>query len=535
MAILLKPNEHRLRKPQQWAVRPDATDAPGLWDRAFLVVPFWDSYDNLAADVPAIPSLGAGSEAWSYNDRGLAWGDGTTSGGGRISYGALAGSVGQGQQTITFVGVLNTSDAAQRHLWRFNVSTAPLHVGRWNNASTFQVATTTGLNASWTLSAFTDQFHVFTWVLDGSGQTVDCYVDGVLQSPTGSASASFTGPASDDHQIFGYFNNFVAVQASMFVAHGRLLTEPEIQRLAADPFAMVRERRQVWARPAAGGATPATLNSGSYTQTGNNLTATRSLVANLGAGSYTLAGQNLTSARALQAALGAGSYTETGYDIAAARALQAALDAGSYTETGNNLSATRALQATLGAGAYTLTGYDITATAGLVAALDAGAYTVTGYTLTATRSLVANLDAGSYTVTGYDIDATVGGSTANLGAGAYTETGHDITATRSLVADLAVGSYTWTGNNLTAAKTTPAALNAGAYTATGFDITGTRALVAGLALGSYTLTGNNFTYVYSPVITSEKRTATATTSANAATYTDGANTPTFSDGKNTPV
>lgn len=291
-----------------------------------------------------------------------------------------------------------------------------------------------GYSGSWQALNFTTSDPPFTdtaWhslAFTRSGGSFASYKNGVASSTTsGNAGAQASSSASDQEIIiqatgsgFEYTNGETA-----FVAiWNRALSDAEIRALHSDPYQVLRPAVPMPTFKPASSTTPGNLNAGSYTQTGNSLTATRSLAA----------------------ALGAGSYSLTGNTITATQAFTAALTAGNYTVTGNDLTALRALTATLGAGSYTVTGYNLTATLSATEAnLGAGSYTQTGNDLTGTRSLLLSLDAGSHTVTGYALTANVGLFDADLGAGSYTVTGNSITGLRALRAGLAAGSYAVSG------------------------------------------------------------------------------------------
>jgi len=112
------------------------------------------------------------------------------------------------------------------------------------------------------------------------------------------------------------------------------------------------------------------------------------------------AGSGLTN---YEITLDAGSYTITGHDVTLTVARQITLDAGSYTVSGLDVALTVDRQIALDAGAYTVTGKDATLSVSRLLELDAGAYVVTGKDAALTVARLIELDTGSYTITGLDL------------------------------------------------------------------------------------------------------------------------------------
>ncbi len=124
-------------------------------------------------------------------------------------------------------------------------------------------------------------------------------------------------------------------------------------------------------------------------------------VATLGAGTFTLTGEALTAPAARLASLGKGTFTLTGEPLAPGKNAAAALGTGSFALTGEAMAGVRTILASLGKGTFVVTGEPLTVP--IVrnpAVLGTGVFVVTGEPLTPDMHRVTTLGVGNFTVTG---------------------------------------------------------------------------------------------------------------------------------------
>lgn len=147
----------------------------------------------------------------------------------------------------------------------------------------------------------------------------------------------------------------------------------------------------------------------------------------LNAGSFSLSGLDLTAQAALGVSLDAGSFSLSGLDATAFSTIPVALDAGSYTQTGLDLSFGFDLVSGLNAGSYTLSGLDLTASVPSAATnilqneLGSTLTDESGLALYDEQTLGSAVTAalGTFTLSGYDFSTILSGPievTADAGA-----------------------------------------------------------------------------------------------------------------------
>lgn len=233
-----------------------------------------------------------------------------------------------------------------------------------------------------------------------------------------------------------------------------------------------------------------TVDAGSYTLIGQNVTLFRNLPLTVDAGSYALTGQAVTLTHQWCVPVDPGSYALTGQDVSLLHQWRVTIDAGSYALTGQDVTLNKGLTLAIDAGSYSLTGQDVTLTHQWRVAVDAGSYALTGQDVTLRRNLPLIVDAGSYALTGQDV-SLYHGWRVSVDAGSYSLTGQDVTLTHQWRVSVDAGSYSLTGQDVTLFRNLPLTVDAGSYALTGQDVTLTHQWRVTIDPSSYALTGQD--------------------------------------------
>jgi len=168
--------------------------------------------------------------------------------------------------------------------------------------------------------------------------------------------------------------------------------------------------------------------------------------------------------------LDTGSYTITGENLATPVSIVLNAEAGTYTITGESLATPGAFALALDAGTYTLIGSDVSlgGTTTYTITLDAGSYNIESFAPVINMAL--GLDTGEYSSVGSDLTLSVtsgSGTSYNLAleAGAYTDVGQDIGTILAYVMQLDQGSYSIDGKQVRLVSSTePVILMSGNHT-----------------------------------------------------------------------
>lgn len=165
------------------------------------------------------------------------------------------------------------------------------------------------------------------------------------------------------------------------------------------------------------------LNSGIYTYTGQNVDLLAGRSINLNAGNYAYAGQNINLLASRLISLESGNYTYTGQDVtivynpSGGPTYLLAIDAGAYNYSGQDtqLIANRTLS--IGSGDYAYTGSNLSLRANRSISIDSGAYVVTGNAVVLSANRAITLESGNYAYTGSPVTLSYSGEVIALVSG----------------------------------------------------------------------------------------------------------------------
>ena len=162
-----------------------------------------------------------------------------------------------------------------------------------------------------------------------------------------------------------------------------------------------------WVFFSGGGATyTITLDSCSYSLSGQDVALLSNKLISLNTGSYTNTGQNVDLLAGRSISLEQGNYTYTGQDVtlvynpSGGPTYLLTIDAGAYNYSGQDtqLIANRTLS--IDSGDYAYTGSNLSLRANRSISIDSGAYVVTGDAVVLSANRAITLEAGNYAYTG---------------------------------------------------------------------------------------------------------------------------------------
>lgn len=232
-----------------------------------------------------------------------------------------------------------------------------------------------------------------------------------------------------------------------------------------------------------------TLDAGSFSLTGGELSLTADRSVNVEAGSYSVAGGSLSATANFGVSVEAGTYTVSGGALSFSATRSLGLEAGTYTVSGGSISFGSSAVLTLEGGVFAVAGGEVTPTAQRSLSAEAGAFAVTGGDFSPIAGYALRVNAGVFTTTGGDISFLTAGS-ASLNAGSIVVSGGGLTPTVARTMLLESGVFNATGGNLNFLAGASLQLEAGSYSITGGSLTfelGDREII--LEAGSFTTVG----------------------------------------------
>jgi len=234
-----------------------------------------------------------------------------------------------------------------------------------------------------------------------------------------------------------------------------------------------------------------TASAGTYTLTGQSVTALVARIVNAAAGSYALSGT--TASLLLKRVLNAvtGSYALSGRTVTMSVNRPITASAGSYTLSGASATLLFAHGMNATAGAYALSGQATTFVKAINLAAGAGSYGLNGTSATLLFSHNLVVSAGSYSLSGQAVTITVSRS-VTVASGTYALSGKAASLVTNRVSLVSAGVYALSGRAATAAVARRLSATAGIYALTGMPALGGAAAYQLAANGgSYHLTGGS--------------------------------------------
>jgi len=192
-----------------------------------------------------------------------------------------------------------------------------------------------------------------------------------------------------------------------------------------------------WVFFSGGGATyTITLDSGSYSLSGQDVALLSNKLISLESGAYTYDGQNVDLFAGRSISLEQGNYAYAGQNINLLASRSISLEPANYTYTGQdvtlvyNPSGGPTYLLTIDAGAYNYSGQDTQLIANRTLSIDSGAYAYTGSDLSLLANRSISIDSGAYVVTGNAVVLSANRA-ITLDAGNYAYTGSPVTLSYS--------------------------------------------------------------------------------------------------------
>lgn len=173
-----------------------------------------------------------------------------------------------------------------------------------------------------------------------------------------------------------------------------------------------------------GGATyTITLDTGSYTYTGQAVALLSNKSISLDLGNYTYTGQSVDLLADRSINLESGNYAYTGQDVAlvynpsGGPTYSLPIDAGAYNYSGQDVQLIANRTLSIDGGDYAYTGSNLSLRANRSISIDSGAYVVTGNAVTLSANRAITLDVGNYAYTGSPVTLSYSGEVIALISG----------------------------------------------------------------------------------------------------------------------
>lgn len=173
-----------------------------------------------------------------------------------------------------------------------------------------------------------------------------------------------------------------------------------------------------------GGATyTITLDTGSYTYTGQAVALLSNKSISLDSDNYTYTGQSVDLLAGRSINLESDNYAYTGQDVtlvynpSGGPTYSLPIDAGAYNYSGQDVQLIANRTLSIDGGIYTYTGSNLSLRANRSISIDSGAYVVTGNAVTLSANRAITLDVGNYAYTGSPVALSYSGEVISLISG----------------------------------------------------------------------------------------------------------------------